>query len=598
MTSLLSSLATDISPRGRPLMTLPAPVPRRHVLTVALEDYFQVGAFNQLIQRGQWYRFETRLEKNTERALELLDRYQIKATFFVLGWVADHFPELVRRVSERGHEIASKGYYHRSVLHMTPAEFKEDLARAREALQKASRTRVVGYRMADGWVGPADLWALDALAQEGYAYDSSIAPRFREYANEPHRRFLHEHKSGEHRLWELPISTIRLWRWTMPIGGGNYFRQFPHWLVRRAVRRWDAQYQVPFVMYFHVWELDPDQPKISSAGWLTRLRHYRNLQKMQPMLEYYFQRYSFTRAADYLKLDTALSAASDTADSSRERQRAESGVIPIAGAPVESESRMPLSVVIPCYNEELILPYLANTLKSVRRDLKGQFDLSFVFVNDGSKDGTADALHRIFGGWPDCKIVHHETNRGVAAALMTGLRNAPTELVSSIDCDCTYDPHEIARMAPLLTENVDVVTASPYHPLGQVRNVPGWRLFLSKSSSWLYRRVLPQKLYTYTSCFRLYRRSKVLDIDVKATGFLGVAEMLGKLILRGSRVAEMPAVLEVRMLGRSKMKTVSTILGHLRLMTRLLWRRLLGGGPPSPTLADKPVPQPTQETHA
>jgi polysaccharide deacetylase family protein (PEP-CTERM system associated) len=597
MTSLLSTLGTDTSPRGLPLMTVPAPFPRRHVLTVALEDYFQVGAFNQLIQRGQWYRFETRLEKNTERALELLDRYQTKATFFVLGWVADHFPELIRRVAERGHEIASKGYYHRSVLHMTPAEFKEDLARAREALQKASQTRVLGYRMADGWVGPADLWALDALAQEGYAYDSSIAPRFREYAHEPHRRFLHEHKNGDHKLWELPISTIRLWRWTMPIGGGNYFRQFPHWFVRRAVRRWDAQYEVPFVMYFHVWELDPEQPRISSAGWLTRLRHYRNLQKMQPMLEYYFQRYSFTSAAGYLNLDTALPNAPEIETASGGRQPpvlVQQG----ADAPRSPETRTPLSVLIPCYNEELILPYLANTLKSVRRDLEGQFDLSFVFVNDGSEDGTADALRRIFGGWPQCKIVNHETNRGVAAAIMTGLRNAPTELVCSIDCDCTYDPHEIARMVPLLTENVDVVTASPYHPLGQVRNVPGWRLFLSKSSSWLYRRVLPQKLYTYTSCFRLYRRSKVLDIDVKATGFLGVAEMLGKAILRGSCVAEMPAVLEVRMLGRSKMKTVRTILGHLRLMTRLLWRRIFRRGPPAPVAAEKPVPQPTQESHA
>src|SRR5207248_10660683 len=119
-----------------------------------------------------------------------------------------------------------------------------------------------------------------------------------------------------------------------------------------------------------------------------------------------------------------------------------------------------------------------------------------------------------------------------------------------------------------------------------------------KTSSWLYRRILPQKLYTYTSCFRLYRRSKVLDVDVKASGFLGVAEMLGKLILRGSRVAEMPAVLEVRMLGRSKMRTVRTILGHLRLMARLLWRRLFGGGPPAAAVVEKNELQPTQETHA
>ncbi len=581
----MTPAAAEIHPRvqGQSAMSMPAG-DRRHVLTVALEDYFQVGAFNQLIQRGQWYRFETRLEKNTDRTLELLDRFGIKATFFVLGWVADHLPELVRRVAERGHEIASKGYYHRSVRGMSPKEFRDDLARTREVLEKASGKRVLGYRMADDWLGPEDLWALDVLAQEGYAYDSSIAPRLRQFAAEPWRRFLHQHRAGDHELWELPISTIRLWRWTIPIGGGNYFRQFPHWLVRRAVRRWHEQYQLPFVMYFHVWELDPEQPKISSAGLLTRIRHYRNLHRMQPMLEHYFEHYPFTSAANYLKLDTILPERRETR--SKENAPAEE----ITGPPATSHT--PLTIVVPCYNEELILPYLANTLKSVRRRL-AEYDLHFVFVNDGSQDGTAEALLRIFGGWPATKIVHHETNRGVTAAILTGIRAAPTELVCSIDCDCTYDPHEIPRLLSLLTDDVDVVTASPYHPLGQVRNVPGWRLFLSKGSSWLYRRVLPQKLFTYTSCFRLYRRSRVLQVDVKETGFLGVAELLGKLILAGARVAEMPAVLEVRMLGRSKMKTLRTILGHLRLMNRLLWLRLRGVKP-----LEQLAHQPLEETRA
>ncbi|HKB40211.1 MAG TPA: glycosyltransferase, partial [Gemmataceae bacterium] len=162
--------------------------------------------------------------------------------------------------------------------------------------------------------------------------------------------------------------------------------------------------------------------------------------------------------------------------------------------------------------------------------------------------------------------------------------------VCSIDCDCTYDPHEAAKMVPLLTEGVDVVTASPYHPDGQVRNVPCWRLFLSKLSSFLYRRVLRQKLYTYTSCFRLYRRSAVVGLNVRETGFLGVAEILGKLDLKGSRIVEFPAVLEVRMLGRSKMKTLRTILGHLRLMNRLLWLRLLRrGAPPLSPQGSAPV---------
>jgi polysaccharide deacetylase family protein (PEP-CTERM system associated) len=565
---------------------------RRHVLTVALEDYFQVGAFNQLIQRGQWYRFETRMEKNTERTLDLLDRHGISATFFVLGWIADRYPELVRRVAERGHEIASKGYYHRNVRQMSPAEFREDLARTRAALEKASGTRVLGYRVADDWFAPSDLWALDVLAEEGYAYDSSLAPRLREYAHEPWRRFLHEHHAGDRSIWEFPISTIRLLRWVIPIGGGNYFRQFPHWMVRRAVRRWDRQYQVPFVMYFHVWEIDPDQPIISSASLLTRIRHYRNLHRMESMLEHYFQRYSFTSAARYLHLDTTLPGKQDgTAAPVRKDTHPEIVLNVTDEHTVSGRARTPLTFVVPCYNEELILPYLANTLRSVIASMEKDYELSFVFVNDGSKDGTAEALKRIFGDWPRCVIRHHETNRGVAAAILTGIQSATTELVCSIDCDCTYDPHEAAKMVPLLTEGVDVVTASPYHPDGQVRNVPGWRLFLSKSSSFLYRRVLRQKLYTYTSCFRLYRRSAIVGLNVHEPGFLGVAEILGKLDLKGSRIAEFPAVLEVRMLGRSKLRTLRTILGHLRLMYRLLWLRLLrrGAAPLSPQ-GPAPVP--------
>ena len=185
----------------------------------------------------------------------------------------------------------------------------------------------------------------------------------------------------------------------------------------------------------------------------------------------------------------------------------------------------------------------------------------------------------------------------MAAALLTGLRAAPTEIVASIDCDCSYDPDDIAGMLPLI-ENADLVTASPYHPSGRVMNVPPWRLFLSKVSSWLYRRVLRQKLYTYTSCFRLYRRSVVVDLPVRETGFLGIAEILGKLDLCGSRIVEFPAVLEVRMLGRSKMKTVRTILGHLKLMTRLLWLRLWRWGKSPPAPAPELQVTPAQETHA
>lgn len=552
-----------------------APPPKKHVLTVALEDYFQVGAFNQFIQNRQWYRFEARLEQNTERTLALLDRYQIKATFFVLGWVGEHFPQLVRRVAERGHEIASKGYYHRSIRQMTPDEFRDDLRRAQTVLEQASGTQVRGFRVAHEWLRPADLWALDVLADEGYAYDSSIAPLFRRFALEPWRRFLHYHDRGERRLWELPLSSTHFLGMDIPIAGGNYFRQFPHWLVRRGVERWHRQQDAPFVMYFHVWELDPEQPKLSAPSRLARIRHYRNLSRMEEILEFYFARYSFGSAANVLGLERPAA---------RPFGPPATRIVPVPdGEPTLAEPRdktlgtaakTPVTVLVPCYNEELVLPYLANTLKSVRKELGGPYDLHFLFVDDGSADHTWTELDRNFGDWPQTQLVRHGHNQGVAAAIMTGLGKAPTDIVCSIDCDCTYDPHELQRMIPYLKDGVDLVTASPYHPQGEVRNVPGWRLFLSRMASRLYRRILRQKLHTYTSCFRVYRKTALTGLTVRRKGYLGIAEILGRLDLQGATIVEFPTRLEVRMLGRSKMKTLWTILGHIRLMTALGAMRL------------------------
>ena len=231
--------------------------------------------------------------------------------------------------------------------------------------------------------------------------------------------------------------------------------------------------------------------------------------------------------------------------------------------------------MIPCYDEEQTLPYLANTLRSVEQNLSEKgYEAKFIFVDDCSKDGTLVKLNELFGANENVQIVRHETNKGVAAGIMTGLKAAQTEIVCSMDCDCTYDPHELENMLPLLSEGVDMVTASPYHESGGVRNVPEWRLFLSKGASFLYRRALRSKLSTYTSCFRVYRRSSVVDLRLKETGFLGVAEMLGKLDLKGGKIIEYPAVLEVRLFGFSKMKTARTIFGHLKLLSHLTKERV------------------------
>jgi polysaccharide deacetylase family protein (PEP-CTERM system associated) len=529
-----------------------------HLLTVVVEDYFHVAPLKSVVQSEQWYRFERRVEENTHRALDLLDEYRVTATFFVLGSIADEMPQLVREIADRGHEVASKGYFHHSIKHFGREQFREDLARSREALEAASGSSVRGFRIGHRWFGPGDLWALDVLAEEGFAYDSSLRPLFWRFSDEPWRRRPHVHRHDQREIWEFPLASWSLGGWAVPISGGNYFRQFPEWMVRWAVRAWVGRGDAPFLMYFHVWELDPDQPRIQAAPWTQRIRQYRNLDRMETIIRRYLKLYRFTGIAQHLGLSMQRGGVAAQPVSVDE---------PLA-APSD-RTRLAVTAVIPCFNEELILPYLANTLKSVVRRLGSTYNFRFLFVDDGSRDGTWNSLRDLFGDRDDCMILRHSENRGVAAAILTGIRAAETDIVCSLDCDCTYDPHQLDLLIPLLTEDVDMVTASPYHDQGATRNVPGWRLFLSRSLSRMYAAVLSHDLATYTSCFRVYRRSAVESLEVKEGGFLGVAEMLGRLDLAGGTIVECPAVLEVRLLGRSKMKTLRTIAGHLGLLARL-----------------------------
>jgi polysaccharide deacetylase family protein (PEP-CTERM system associated) len=539
---------------------------RNHILTVVLEDYYHLSPFKGLIERTLWHRFEQRLDIGTRRTLAMLDEFGVRATFFVLGWVADTAPELVREVADRGHEVASKGYDHRGIREMSPGLFWEDVHRSRETLERATGRRVLGYRVADRWLGLKDLWALDMLVEAGYRYDSSFRPMFRAFAREPWRRFIHQHHGQRGSIWEVPISSAEVMGLHVPVAGGNYFRQFPRRLVRRAIADWDRNVAAPFVMYFHTWELDPEQPRISSASLPATIRQYRNLRGMESMIREYLTRYSFHGIADHLglRLEAAMPPPADTGQL-------------IHTLPRDSDAprgQTLVSIVVPCYNEELALRYLSNTLQEVAEVLKPSYQVQFVFVDDGSQDRTHEMLKHLFGERPDCLIVHYKPNRGVTAAILAGMRVAGSDIVCSIDCDCTYDPRELRQMIPMLTKDVDLVTASPYHPNGSVKNVARWRLSLSKSASALYRLLTHQKIDTYTSCFRVYRRKVILDLELFEPGFLGIAEMIGKLDLRGGAVAEFPTTLEARMLGRSKMKTLRTIVGHLGLMCRLAWLRL------------------------
>ena len=561
---------------------------RRDLLTISVEDYFHVAGFQKLIRPGHWYRFERRIEQNTRRALDLLDEFGARATFFTLGWVAEQVPEVIKGIVARGHEVATKGYYHRSINEMTPAEFREDLQHAKEVIERATGVRVVGHRAARGTLGPDQYWALQILAEEGFAYDATLYPWLRAVAAEPWRRFPHVHRFGERQIWEIPYSTWHFAGNLLPIAGGNSLRQLPHWLMRRLIHGWHTHYDQPFVMYFHVWELDAELPRISAAPAWTRLRQYRNLDRMPALLRDYLSRYSFGPVMEHLGIEPQAAVARESLD------------VQVGKAAEQSaREQVPVTVVVPCFNEEKVLPYLENTLRQVSAKLSQSYALEFVFVDDCSNDDTWNVMQKLFGKRPDCRFVRHEQNSGVAAAILSGIRHAHTEIVCSIDCDCTYDPHQLVDLIPALEPDVAMVTASPYHPSGRVLNVPRWRLFLSKNLSALYRRVCRHKLWTYTSCFRVYRRSRVADLPVVEGGFLGITEMLGLLDRQGYKIVERPAVLEVRMLGRSKMRLWPTISGHLRLLSRLAasrWHGELTDAPSAAATVTEAYTAPTEQS--
>jgi polysaccharide deacetylase family protein (PEP-CTERM system associated) len=556
-----------------------SPRSKINLLTVGLTDFYHAGALKGVIHRRQWTRFETRIEQNTLQTMDLLDRCKTKATIFVMGWVAERQPELIRQVAKRGHEIANMGFYQRSVREMTPVEFEEDLKRSQAAIEDAVGSPIFGYRLARPLFRRNNLWVLDVLARAGYAYDSSIFPLFRYFRSEPWRRFPHQHHCGDHVLWEFPCSTWNFFGNSVPISGGNYFRQLPGRLMKMAVTDWITKYDTPFLMYFHVWDLDPHQPKISSASPLVRMRAYRNLDKMASIIEDYLRAFRFGTIADHLGIVNngrkQVLIREIPREPAIEVRNTQTGVTAVPEVEIAATCNPPeLTIVIPCFNEEPVLPYLRNTLRSVKQSLEGKYKLQLIFVDDGSSDGTWQSLQNLFGGQTDCTLVRQASNLGVTAAILAGIRVARTELVCSIDCDCTYDPHDLEKLVPQLAEGVDLVTGSPYHPEGRVFNVPPWRLTLSKMASSLYRIILRNKLHTYTSCFRVYRRSAVADLKLKEGGFLGVAELLGKLDLKGSKIVECPTTLEVRILGVSKMKIARTITGHLRLLITFVAARL------------------------
>ena len=235
---------------------------------------------------------------------------------------------------------------------------------------------------------------------------------------------------------------------------------------------------------------------------------------------------------------------------------------------------MRISVIVPFFNEEDGIPQLAARLKGLRQQAAPRYELEFVLVDDGSRDGSRAAVERCFAGQPNIVTAVHERNRGLGAAIRTGFASSAGEIICTIDADCTYDPAGVIQLVEAMEEkNADIATASPYHPQGGVEGAKPWRMVFSRGASWVYRRICPGKLYTYTSMMRAYRRRVVENISFEADGFVAVTEILLRALARGYAAVEVPMVLRSRTTGASKLKVARTLFTHLRLMARAVsWR--------------------------
>jgi len=258
--------------------------PLRNAMTVDVEDYFQVSAFERYISRQDWDSIKPRVYENTAKILDLFGEYQIQATFFTLGWVAERYPELIKRMVAEGHEVASHGFEHIRVTEQTPEQFKSDVTKTKMLLEDISGCPVSGYRAASYSIGANNLWALPILEEAGYRYSSSIYPVKHDLYGMPDAPRVAFNPNNTADLLEIPITTIRCFGRNMPCGGGGFFRLYPYVLSKWAYRYINSVEKQPGIFYFHPWEIDPDQPVQANLSVKTRFRHYLNLSKMETRL--------------------------------------------------------------------------------------------------------------------------------------------------------------------------------------------------------------------------------------------------------------------------------------------------------------------------
>ncbi len=280
----------------------------KNAMTIDVEDYFQVSALAEKIHPEDWDRIPCRVERNTEKLLEIFSEHNVKATFFILGWIGERYPNLVNQIHSEGHEVASHGYSHQLVYNQSQKLFREETKKSKNILEDITCEAVEGYRAASYSITPSSRWALDILCELGFTYDSSLFPvkhdRYGMPDANPHPHILTTPKGQE--ITEFSLTSLNLLGYRVPIAGGGYFRLFPYWLTEVFWRRFLKQEGVPATFYLHPWEIDPDQPKVNGLSLPSRFRHYNNLQVTEGRLHNMLNDFEFTTMKKVLEAQGLL----------------------------------------------------------------------------------------------------------------------------------------------------------------------------------------------------------------------------------------------------------------------------------------------------
>ena len=543
-----------------------------NAISIDVEDYYQVAAFEDIVSYADWERYDSHVCKNTHRLLEVFSEHSVCATFFILGWVAERHPQLVRSIQNQGHEIGCHGYKHVRINFQTPDAFREDVRHAKSVIEQCIGEPIHGYRAASFSVRSDTLWALEILLQEGFQYDSSIFPIVHDrYGISDAPRFPYQVSTPSGVITEFPLTTTRYLHRNVPVAGGGYFRLLPYCLTRNAIEKTNRQEGMPAVFYLHPWEIDLSQPRLD-ASWTNRVRHYTNIQRTEQRLQTLLHDFEFS---------TLRTTLSQVPLRTYEIKQAENGHLRFQSVPKEitffdntlpTTSARKISVIIPVYNEMDNMAPLCQELSQVFLPLR--IASEWIFVDDGSTDDSIAQLVALKELYPQIVIIKLRRNFGQTPAMQAGFDHATGDVVVTMDADLQNDPHDIPCLLRRLDEGFDLVC--------------GWRK--NRKDPWLSRklpsqvankmiqRIIGSNIHDRGCSLKIYRAGLTKKFRLYSEMHRFIHEIS---IMTGARVSELVVNHRPRQFGTSKygisrtFKVLSDVCS-LKLITRFSAKPMVG----------------------